>query len=151
MDVHDDGDEMSGDWRERALCREVDPELFFPVAPRGPRWFEQIAEAKRVCQGCEVRTQCLGFALVHIAEGVAGGLDEDERRALRRRRIPVAAQRPVLEVGPGNRRQLGMALLGEGVGRQRVALECGVSVRTVERWAAEAREAAGAVRSGVAS
>jgi WhiB family redox-sensing transcriptional regulator len=54
------GDE---DWGARAACRSADPELFFPVSETGPST-AQITEAKAVCARCEVRGECLAFALV---------------------------------------------------------------------------------------
>jgi WhiB family redox-sensing transcriptional regulator len=75
------------DWRKRAVCRNVDPELFFPVGTKGPALL-QIAEAKQVCAGCPVMSECREWALESRQEyGVFGGLDEDERRALRRRKV----------------------------------------------------------------
>lgn len=74
------------DWRDRAVCRDYDPELFFPVGTTGPALL-QIAEAKAVCATCPVAAQCLAWAMDAgpMAEfGVWGGLSEDERRALRR-------------------------------------------------------------------
>lgn len=74
------------DWRHRAACRDEDPELFFPIGTTGPALL-QIEEAKTVCRGCDVREQCLQFALETGQDaGVWGGLSEDERRALKRRR-----------------------------------------------------------------
>ncbi len=73
------------DWRTRAACLGVDPELFFPVAEAGPVYDAQIVAAKAVCARCPVRPECLAEALVRIPYGIAGGLTEDERRALRHR------------------------------------------------------------------
>ena len=76
---------MTGNWRERALCQGFDPELFFPVAGRGTkRYAAQVAQAKTICSLCPVQRECLRFALARIPIGVAGGLDEYERSALRR-------------------------------------------------------------------
>lgn len=76
----------SSDWRHRAACREKDPELFFPVGTDGPA-LTQTREAKAVCWLCPVRTDCLDWALTTGQDaGVWGGLDEEERRALKRRR-----------------------------------------------------------------
>ena len=41
------------DWRHRAACRDVDPELFFPIGNTGPALM-QIEEAKQVCRRCPV-------------------------------------------------------------------------------------------------
>lgn len=37
------------DWRHNAVCREEDPELFFPIGNTGPALL-QIEEAKAVCR-----------------------------------------------------------------------------------------------------
>src|ERR1700721_3028938 len=68
------------DWWRSAACQEADPELFFPVASRGPAAGE-IARAKAVCAVCRVRRQCLQYALAtHQMHGVWGGTTEDERQ-----------------------------------------------------------------------
>src|SRR6476661_4617672 len=73
------------DWRHEAACREVDPELFFPIGNTGPALL-QIDEAKQVCRRCPVVEPCLQWALESGQDaGVWGGLSEDERRALKRR------------------------------------------------------------------
>jgi WhiB family transcriptional regulator, redox-sensing transcriptional regulator len=73
------------DWRHRAICRDEDPELFFPVGTSGPALL-QIAEAKTVCRRCPVVSECLTWALESGQDaGVWGGMSEDERRALKRR------------------------------------------------------------------
>lgn len=46
------------DWRHKAACLNEDPELFFPIGNTGPA-LAQIEEAKKVCQRCEVREECL--------------------------------------------------------------------------------------------
>lgn len=73
------------DWRHRSACLDEDPELFFPIGNTGPAIL-QIEEAKQVCRRCDVREQCLAWALEAGQDhGVWGGLSEDERRALKRR------------------------------------------------------------------
>jgi WhiB family redox-sensing transcriptional regulator len=74
------------EWRLHAACRHTDPELFFPIGSTGPA-LEQIAEAKRVCEECPVRTPCLEFALSTSQDsGIWGGTTEEERRLIRRAR-----------------------------------------------------------------
>ena len=73
-------------WRDEALCRDTDPELFFPIGTTGLA-LVQIDRAKQVCAECTVRTECLDFALeTNQDAGVWGGLSEEERRAIRRAR-----------------------------------------------------------------
>lgn len=84
----------SRDWRTRALCRDEDSELFFPIGNTGPA-LRQIEEAKAVCRRCPVVTECLTWALDSGQDaGVWGGMSEHERRALKRRggRLPTPAQ-----------------------------------------------------------
>lgn len=70
------------EWQERALCAQTDPEAFFPEKGGSTR------EAKRICQSCEVRDECLEYALEHDERfGIWGGLSERERRRLKRRAI----------------------------------------------------------------
>jgi WhiB family transcriptional regulator, redox-sensing transcriptional regulator len=81
------------DWRHRAACRDVDPELFFPIGNTGPALL-QIEEAKQVCRRCAVADACLRWALESGQDsGVWGGMSEDERRALKRRRSRAARAR----------------------------------------------------------
>ncbi len=88
------------EWVHRAKCRDVDPELFFPVGTTGPA-AAQIEAAKVVCGQCSVRDQCLEWALVTGQDaGVWGGTSEEERRSIRRaRRREVAAGRRVAVAG----------------------------------------------------
>lgn len=72
------------DWRDRAACRDTDPDLFFPVGSTGAA-IEQIESAKEVCSACESIHSCLEFALATNQEsGIWGGTSEEERRRLRR-------------------------------------------------------------------
>lgn len=67
------------EWVADALCAQTDPELFFPE--KG----EPARPAKKVCASCDVRAQCLAWALeTQQRHGIWGGLSERERRPLRR-------------------------------------------------------------------
>lgn len=67
------------EWHERALCAQTDPEAFFPEKGGSTR------EAKKICVGCEVRAECLTYALANDERfGIWGGLSERERRRLKR-------------------------------------------------------------------
>jgi WhiB family redox-sensing transcriptional regulator len=66
-------------WTEDALCAQVDVgDVFFPNHGESP------AEAKRICHNCEVKAQCLAWALEHNEVGVWGEKTERERKALKR-------------------------------------------------------------------
>ena len=67
------------EWQEQALCAQTDPEAFFPEKGGSTR------EAKRICQACAVRDECLEYALLNDERfGIWGGLSERERRRLKR-------------------------------------------------------------------
>ncbi|NYT92873.1 WhiB family transcriptional regulator [Salinispora sp. H7-4] len=73
------------DWRHHAICRDEDPELFFPIGTSGPALL-QVEQAKAVCRRCPVTDQCLQWALESGQDaGVWGGMSEEERRAVKRR------------------------------------------------------------------
>ena len=80
---------MSETWMDAALCAEVDPDLHFPEKGGG------VKDAKKVCMACEVRVECLDYALDHGEKhGIWGGLSERQRREILRgrgRRLQVAA------------------------------------------------------------
>jgi len=73
------------DWKEQAACRTLDTSLFFPDSEA------DAAAAKEVCARCPVREACLEFALTtRQHDGIWGGLTENERRRVRRRRQTAA-------------------------------------------------------------
>ena len=65
-------------WIAHAACRGVDPNLFHPE--RG----QNSQAAKSVCRACEVREECLEYALKYERIGVWGGTTEAERKVMRR-------------------------------------------------------------------
>ena len=72
---------MSGSWRDHAMCRGADPEIFHPHND------ESAERAKELCARCPVREACLEYALVaREKDGVWGGLTARERRRILRRR-----------------------------------------------------------------
>ncbi|TQM63385.1 WhiB family transcriptional regulator [Klugiella xanthotipulae] len=76
----DDGGQLA--WQADALCAQTDPEAFFPEKGGSTR------DAKKICTSCEVRSQCLEYALENDERfGIWGGLSERERRKLRKRAI----------------------------------------------------------------
>lgn len=131
----------SGHWRRRGLCAQIDVgDLFFPEKGNSN------APAKRICGRCGVRARCLEAALAHDERyGVWGGLGEKERRPLHQARNAArraSARGPVwtpqeLRVGADQAAQL----IVQGVAHGRIARRLGVTVRSVQRWAAKIRAA----------
>ena len=69
-----------GPWAKEAACFGMDPNLFYPFP--GDR--QGVREAVAVCNRCEVRPDCLAYALrVHEKDGVWGGVPMRNVRARR--------------------------------------------------------------------
>lgn len=76
-------------WQERAACRGIEPEIFFPISD------DEAGPAKAICGACESRTQCLLFSFQNRERyGVWGGVTEKERIEMVRRGV---AQRMLQE------------------------------------------------------
>lgn len=82
-------------WQRAASCRDADPRLFMPpetddneaddvYAGTSVPWVP-AAEAKRICDMCPVRTQCLAWALAADAIGVWAGTSDYQRSLLTRK------------------------------------------------------------------
>lgn len=69
------------EWQANARCSEVEPEIFFPERGGSSK------AARAVCSKCDVRAQCLEYALNNKEQfGIWGGTSERERRRLRKDR-----------------------------------------------------------------
>ena len=74
-------------WQDLANCRVADPDLFFPERGASTR------TAKGICRDCQVRAECLEFAIVSSEKfGIWGMMSERERRKIRKER-QIAARR----------------------------------------------------------
>ena len=61
---------VSSRWRDRAACRDADPDLFFPLLG------ESADPARAICAACAVRAECLTLARARGEQfGVWGGVD----------------------------------------------------------------------------
>jgi len=75
------------DWARRGLCRNYEPENFFPLSYHNGK--PDVRAAKSICRACPVQPECLNFALTHpdqTADGIWGGLTPPERARARRTR-----------------------------------------------------------------
>jgi WhiB family transcriptional regulator, redox-sensing transcriptional regulator len=68
-----------GEWHGRGRCVGDDPDVFFPSHG------DPGTQARQICAACAVRDDCLGYAIGADEFGIWGGLDQDERRSLKRR------------------------------------------------------------------
>ncbi len=70
------------EWMSEALCAEVGSVMFFPEAGENPY------EAKKICSLCEVRPDCLEYAMSQATVyGIWGGTTEADRRRLKHRQV----------------------------------------------------------------
>jgi WhiB family transcriptional regulator, redox-sensing transcriptional regulator len=78
------GDGDDADWRDRALCTQTDPEIFFPEPGATTGLSREVT--RRMCRECPVRPECLNLALATVPAppGIWGGTTERERRRLKR-------------------------------------------------------------------
>lgn len=75
-------------WQDLANCRGADPNLFFPERGASTR------TAKGICRDCQVRAECLEFAIVSSEKfGIWGMMSERERRKIRKERQIAASRR----------------------------------------------------------
>ncbi|GAA3251341.1 hypothetical protein GCM10017691_63750 [Pseudonocardia petroleophila] len=125
-------------WHTFAACRDVDPELFFPVTTTGATFERQVATAKAVCAGCPVITECFVEAFELLPHGIAGGLTPEERRASRWHQIDIRTDFDLPASTRSENAAIGAALLATGRSPASVARRCRVTERTVYRWKAAA-------------
>jgi WhiB family redox-sensing transcriptional regulator len=72
-------------WQDLAACVGTDPDAFFPE--RGGLGIQ----ARRICYGCDVREECLQYALEHRERGIWGGTSEIARLKMIEREGAVVA------------------------------------------------------------
>ena len=78
---------LTTEWRESGACVNADPDLFFPIG--GGQWgARQVRRAQQVCAQCQVRQQCLEFAIdAGERHGIWGGTTPEERQRARRNEL----------------------------------------------------------------
>lgn len=65
-------------------CDNIPVDVFFPE--KGINQFATKGNyAKRICNNCLAKEECLEYALSHSVMGIWGGTTENERRKLRRK------------------------------------------------------------------
>ncbi len=88
------------DWQLQGACRGEDPNAFFhPEGERGAAREDRAEQAKRICRSCPVLDECATHALaVREPYGVWGGMSEEDREAIYRRKQTVASAKSNLNV-----------------------------------------------------
>lgn len=67
------------EWMTDAACAQVSPDLWFPGKNGDPN------PAKKICGGCDVRAECLAYALRNNEDsGIWGGLSASQRAAYKK-------------------------------------------------------------------
>lgn len=83
-----------GDWLAHAACGDVDPETFFPTGTSGPSPMTLVKEAKRICNACPVKSECLDYAISEdLDHGVWGGTTPQDRRYHRKALVETLRKR----------------------------------------------------------
>lgn len=104
-------------WMQRAACRGMDPDLFFP-ARHDPN--TSICEAKKVCSRCPVKARCLAYAQTNnIRHGVWGGETVKGRTDRRKTTTPINLARV-------------RTLSHRGLPREAIAAASGLTLRQVD-------------------
>ena len=122
-------------WMMDALCAEADPDAWFPEQGGNPR------PAKRICAVCDVREQCLEYALRREREGrgdqgIWGGMSRIERLMMVGKR---PEKRPSRRVRDEERDAKILSLRRQGLQVRVISEKTGVAPRTVERVLSKAR------------
>ena len=123
---HDEQD-AAENWRDRAACKDEDPETFFDT--------DRMAQAVRICKGCAVIDICLQDALdTFDYNGVRGG------RSGRARKQHVLGARSIENTAPAHAARIAQGrataervaeLTRDGLNANEVAAEMGINRATV--------------------
>lgn len=63
-----------------SLCSSIGTELFYPDKNES----HLAITAKNVCKSCDIRTECLEYAVLYESYGIWGGMTARERSAYRK-------------------------------------------------------------------
>jgi WhiB family redox-sensing transcriptional regulator len=87
-DVNTLGVFLRKDWRNRAKCSSLPTSIFFPENAQSDRVWDR---AREVCASCDVRVECLAFALSYEEPedrwGMYAGMTPNERNLIRNERM----------------------------------------------------------------
>lgn len=125
-------------WQQQGLCRQGDPDLFFPE--KGDQ--TAVSEAKKICNLCPVQTECGTWGILYELDGVWGGTSRNERQQLR-------AKLGIRLATPGGqyqraaaRRIQALAMIADGTDVNTITRELDIDRRSIYRYLEQARTAA---------
>lgn len=73
---------MSEEWRDFAICKGLDPNIFFP----GSYDTSAVDLAKRICASCPVQLACADYGISHFERyGIWGGFTQRQLRTRRKK------------------------------------------------------------------
>lgn len=85
---------------DKANCKDSNPDLFFPD-DRGLYGRIQLKNARAICSSCDIKFQCLEYALKEeITEGIWGGLTYSERAPKHKAASKPQSNRPRVPMTP---------------------------------------------------
>ena len=70
------------EWDGMPSCRGTDTEMWFSDDDK-PRVYKEQQLLQRICNGCEVKAQCLQYALENTVEGYWAGTTPRARQQMR--------------------------------------------------------------------
>lgn len=76
-------------WVDQANCKGIDTNDFF--VPDGSKRYDNEPVLKRICSACNVKAECLNYALYNNVTGYWGGTSE-KVRAVTRQRLGIIAK-----------------------------------------------------------
>lgn len=117
------------EWFQHAICKDEDPEVFFPAPSESSR------RAREVCERCPVMQECGDWAIVEgIRDGVWGGLSPQERAVIRRQINPGhQPKRQEAEAWARRRRIVEMRHVNTPLSHAEIGEKFGVDKRTIDR------------------
>lgn len=77
--------QISSPFNGTQLCKDMDSDIFFPENYTD---LEAVEKAKKICNDCWIKDDCLSFAIsTKEREGIWGGTTPYERKKIRRKAL----------------------------------------------------------------
>jgi WhiB family transcriptional regulator, redox-sensing transcriptional regulator len=83
---------MGENWKDKANCLGSDTESFFTQS-NNETYYHNKAMLIKICSACEVKAECLDYAIKHEMLGWWAGTTEQQRMIMVGKRQPVLRKR----------------------------------------------------------